>query len=169
MKQKSLLSALAAALGMSTGLGSVALAATCEFTIGGDDQMRFVKPDAPTELYKTMEADASCKEVKVTIKNIGKLPKQAMGHNWILTSTPWAEVAPEAAKAGLAADYVPKTDKRVVAYTKLVGPGESDTVTFKTDKLEKGKAYDYLCGFPAHANAGMVGKFTLKAKGSASH
>lgn len=154
-----------AALLLGTLLSAPAFGANCAFTIGGNDQMQFVKPDAPTEQFKTMEADASCKEIKVTIKNIGKLPKQAMGHNWILTAEPWQQVAAQASTAGLQADYVPKDSKLVIAHTKLVGPGESDTVTFKTDKLEKGKTYNYLCGFPAHANAGMNGTFTIKGGG----
>jgi azurin len=36
--------------------------------------------------------------------------------------------------------------------------GESDTVTFKTDKMKKGGAYVFYCTFPGHVSM-MSGKF----------
>jgi azurin len=61
-------------------------------------------------------------------------------------------------------DYVPtddETKKEVIAHTKLVGGGESDTITFTAPK-EPG-AYPYICSFPGHF-ALMQGVFTVKAK-----
>jgi azurin len=53
---------------------------------------------------------------------------------------------------------VPAGDKRVLANTKVVGGGESATVTFSTSILKKGESYMYLCTFPGH-NSSMRGVF----------
>jgi len=52
-------------------------------------------------------------------------------------------------------------DTRVIAHTKVVGGGESTTVTFATSALKKGQAYKYLCTFPGH-NALMNGDFLIQ-------
>ena len=52
--------------------------------------------------------------------------------------------------AGPANDYVAPGDKRVLARTKVVGGGESTSVTFPTSILKPGGAYKYLCTFPGH-------------------
>jgi azurin len=49
-------------------------------------------------------------------------------------------------------------DKQVLAHTKLVGGGESASVTFPTSILQKGGDYKFLCTFPGH-NALMRGTF----------
>jgi azurin len=86
-----------------------------------------------------------------------------MGHNWVLVSTPdLTAVANAGMSAGLAANYVADADKRVLAHTKVIGGGESASVTFATAALKKGGDYSYLCTFPGH-NALMRGKFKLGA------
>jgi azurin len=54
---------------------------------------------------------------------------------------------------GVANNYVASGDKMVLASTKLVGGGESATVTFPTSILKKGGSYAYLCTFPGHNSA----------------
>jgi azurin len=162
-------SSVVVAVTASFALGSAAFGKSCTMLIGGDDQMRFVNVDKPTEVMKRIEIGAECTEVKLTLKHVGKLPKEAMGHNWILTSATWQDLATAASKAGLAAEYVPQNDPRVLAATKLVGGGQATDVTFSTAKLERGKEYDFLCGFPAHAVAGMNGKLVVKGGASPAH
>ncbi|HRE82401.1 MAG TPA: plastocyanin/azurin family copper-binding protein, partial [Opitutaceae bacterium] len=48
----------------------------------------------------------------------------------------------------------------VVAHTKLLGPKQSDEITFKVPS-EPGD-YPYVCSFPAHAMAGMKGVLVVK-------
>jgi len=97
--------------------------------------------------------------VQLTLKHTGKLPKEAMGHNWVLTKTEdLTAVANAGLSAGVANNYIQQGDKRVIAHTKVVGGGESDTITFPTSGLQKGGAYSYLCTFPGH-NALMRGTF----------
>jgi len=63
-----------------------------------------------------------------------------------------------AAMGAVDTDYVPADSKEVIAYTKIIGGGESVTITFDTP--EKG-TYDFLCTFPGHF-ALMQGKFIVE-------
>ena len=70
-----------------------------------------------------------------------------------------SDLALEAAKAGPAKEYFPESKKdEVLAHTKLLGPGESETIYFTAPV--KG-VYDYVCTFPGHF-ALMKGKMTVK-------
>ncbi len=104
-------------------------------------------------------------EVKVTLTNIGTMPKSAMGHNFVLLEK---GVDPnefvDAAAATAEADYIPESMKdKVIAHTKLLGPKQSDEITFKAP-TEPGD-YTFLCSFPAHFNSGMHGVLAVKAEG----
>lgn len=101
-------------------------------------------------------------EIKVILTNIGSMPKQAMGHNFVLLhkgTDPKAFV--DAAVAAAATDYIPagQADK-IIAHTKLLGPKQSDEITFKAP-TEPGE-YTYLCSFPAHFLTGMKGVLVVK-------
>jgi azurin len=54
----------------------------------------------------------------------------------------------------------PKNDARIIAHTKLIGGGETTTVSFPTAKLKKGGDYTFFCSFPGHW-AQMKGKLTF--------
>ena len=114
------------------------LAAECKITVEGNDMMQFNT--------KAIEVPASCKDFTVTLSHVGKLPKASMGHNWVL-SLPADEAAinADAIKAGAAADYFKADDARVIAHTKMVGGGESDSVTFPVSKLKAGESYAFFC------------------------
>lgn len=145
-----------AALAMMTGpalllvCNPAAAADACKLEISGTDSMQYDK--------KELVVPVSCKEVTVTLHHTGKLPAAAMGHNWVLVSTPdLSAVAAAGMGVGAAADYVPAGDKRVLAHTKLIGGGQTTSVTFSTSGLKAGGDYSYLCTFPGH-NALMRGK-----------
>ena len=143
-------------LAAATLLGALAVplyaqADPCQLEISGNDQMQYDKQE--------LSAPASCKEVTVTLHHSGKLPKEAMGHDWVLVNTAdMAAVANAGLGAGLANDYVAPGDKRVLAHTKVIGGGQSTSVTFPASILKKGGNYSYLCTFPGH-NALMHGTF----------
>ena len=145
-------------LAAATLLGACALplyahADPCKLEISGTDQMQYDKQE--------LTAPGTCKEITVTLHHAGKLPKEAMGHNWVLVNAAdFAAVANAGMSAGLASNYVAAGDKRVLAHTKILGGGESDSVTFPTSILKKGAEYKYLCTFPGH-NALMHGVFKL--------
>ena len=123
----------------------------CQLEISGNDQMQYDK--------QLLTVPASCKQVTVTLHHTGKLPREAMGHNWVLVSAAdFNAVATSGTAAGLANDYVQPDDKRVLAHTKTIGGGQTTSITFPTSVLKPGGDYRYLCTYPGH-NALMRGTF----------
>lgn len=119
------------------------LAAECSVDIAGNDQMQFDK--------KEITVSKSCKQFTVNLKHPGKLAKNVMGHNWVLTKQADMQGAVnDGMAAGLDNNYVKKDDARVIAHTKVIGGGESDSVTFDVSKLAAGQDYAYFCSFPGH-------------------
>lgn len=142
-----------AALLMLAGLSSSVLAADCSAEIEGNDAMQFNKA--------SISVPQSCKQFTVKLKHSGKLPKTAMGHNWVLSKTADVQgIATDGMAAGAAKNYVKDGDVRVIAHTKVVGGGESDAVTFQTAKLKAGESYTYFCSFPGHSGI-MKGSLQL--------
>ncbi|MDO2948088.1 azurin [Aeromonas simiae] len=130
----------------------VLAADACSLTIEADDAMKF-STDA-------MSVPASCQEVTVTLKHVGKLPVTAMGHNWVLAATADLQgVATDGMSAGAASGYLKEGDPRVIAHTQLIGGGESSSVTFPAKDLA-GKDLSFFCSFPGHW-AIMKGSFKL--------
>lgn len=141
---------LAAALALAAGGAS---AAQCDIEIEGNDAMQFNK--------STIAVPTSCKQFTVKLKHVGKLPKAAMGHNWVLVKAGDLQgVAADGIAAGVDKGYLKPGDARVIATTKLLGGGESDSVTFDVAKLKAGDSYAYLCSFPGHSSL-MKGTVTL--------
>jgi azurin len=124
----------------------------CKLEIAGNDQMQFDK--------KELTVAKDCTSVELTLKHTGTLPAASMGHNWTLSKTSDATgVGNDGLAAGLAANYLKPNDPRVIAHTKIVGGGQSTSVTFPTSKLKAGESYTYICTFPGHA---ALMKGTLK-------
>jgi azurin len=114
-----------------------------EIVITGNDAMQFD--------LKKMEASPG-EKIKVTFKNIGSIPKIAMGHNWVLLKKDTDALAfgqKVLASGGSATNALPKSLLgEVIAHTDVLGPGESESVTFQTPS-EPGD-YEYVCTFPGH-------------------
>jgi len=127
-----------------------AFAKVCTLTIEGTDTMQYTKT--------SLTVAADCVEIKLTLKHNGKLPKAAMGHNWVLTKTADMDAIVKASiAAGPTKDYLVSGDPKIIAHTKLLSGGESDTITFKASLLTKGGDYTFFCSFPGHAGL-MKGK-----------
>ena len=62
--------------------------------------------------------------------------------------------------AGVAADYIKPGDARVIAHSKLVGGGESATISFPVGKLGGAGPYAFFCSFPGH-DAMMKGSIAV--------
>ena len=113
----------------------------CKLEIAGTDQMQYDK--------KELAVGADCTKVELTLKHTGKLPANIMGHNWVLSKTSdMMGVVNDG--ANVTPDHVKANDPRVIAHTKVVGGGQSDTVTFSTSALKKGESYSFFCTFPGH-------------------
>ncbi len=131
-----------------------AFARVCPLTVDSDDSMRF----AQTEL----RVAADCTQVRLTLRHSGRVPATAMGHNWVLTRTAdYRQVAIAGGRARLADSYLPKDDPRVIAYTRVIGGGETTTITFPVRGLQRGGDYTYFCSFPGHWNV-MRGKLVVE-------
>lgn len=91
-------------------------------------------------------------EVKLTLKHVGKLPKAAMGHNVVILKAgtdamQWGLGVP--GKGGTVANgYIPTDKSPIIAYTDLIGGGETTTVTFTAP--DKPGSYPFVCTFPGH-------------------
>jgi azurin len=100
-------------------------------------------------------------KVQLTFKNIGKLPKETMGHEIALLA--WNTDAAKFVEDGLAHPetgfIAPDQESKVLAHTKLLGPGESDIITFTAPRIPA--SYDYVCTFPGHLASGMKGRMTV--------
>jgi len=130
-----------------------AFAKTCSVTIDSTDQMKYSQAE--------IRLGGDCTQVKLTLRHTGKIAANVMGHNWVLAKTSdFRPLAIAGGKATLADSYLPKGDARAIAHTKVVGGGESTSITFPTRGLEKGGDYTFFCSFPGHWNV-MKGKFVF--------
>lgn len=144
-----------ATLALCASAGAPALAADCATTVEANDMMQFNT--------KSITVPKACKNFTVTLRHTGKLPKTAMGHNFVVTlATDLQAVGADGMKAGAAADFIKKDDARVIAHTKLIGGGESTTVELPVAKLRAGTDYAFFCSFPGHASV-MKGTLKLQA------
>ncbi|MEN9937476.1 MAG: hypothetical protein RLZZ387_4055 [Chloroflexota bacterium] len=104
----------------------------------------------------TLTATAG-QEVTVTFKN----NSSAQQHNWVLVNggdDVAAAVDEEAVNAG-PPDYLPAEKTNIVAATKMLQPGASETVTFTAPAAG---TYTFICTYPAHYAGGMKGTLTVQ-------
>jgi len=123
-------------------LGGNAWSQECSLAIEGNDQIQFNK--------KELRVSKSCKEVTVTLKHVGQLAANVMGHNWVLTATADYQAVAAAGQAAGPPNYVPAGDARVLAHSNVVGGGQETSVKFDISKLTPGGDYTYFCTFPGH-------------------
>lgn len=126
-----------------------------EFTVEADDKMTFN--------VKELEVQAGQK-VRITLHNVGSIPKVAMGHNFVVLNrgVALATFAPKVMPpAGtIENDYLPQEARKdVLAHTKLLGPGEKDTIEFTAPGVPGELVF--LCTFVGHVGT-MNGKILVK-------
>lgn len=115
-----------------------------------------------TMQYNVTEIRAKAgEEIRIVFTNIGKMPKQAMSHNWVLLKpmdlsafNAWAMSA-----ATKTPTYLPEDKSAILASTKMLGPGETDTIEFAAPS--QAGEYPFLCTFPGHF-AIMKGKLIVE-------
>jgi azurin len=120
--------------------------------INGNDQMRF----DVTEIVV-----APGERLQIVLTNVGRMPKQAMAHNWVLLRPLSAAELDRFAAAAVAhpPEYLPPDRSAVLAHTRMLGPGERDTLDL-TAPLEPGE-YVYVCTFPGHVTL-MRGRLIVR-------
>ena len=121
-----------------------------QIVIESNDQMRFNLSEITVKHGQI---------VVLTLKHVGKLPKAAMGHNWVLLR-PDTDLATFAMSAMKAKDneYVPVEAPEVMVNTILLGGGEMTTIEFEAPAPG---SYSFICSFPGHY-ALMQGTFTVE-------
>ncbi len=122
-----------------------------DVVIEGDDNMRFNT--------KRIVVNGG-EKVKITLKHVGKMSKELMGHNLVILKK-GTDLNAFGQKANAAKDteYIPADMKdAIIVHTEMIGGGEETTIEF--DAPEAGE-YDFLCSFPAHY-AIMRGKFVVQ-------
>ena len=124
---------------------NAAVSNTIELT--ANDQLKFDKIELHVKANE---------KVTLTLKNIGTMPKESMAHNFILLKD-GTDLAAFVASAINAPDHIPASDPAIIAHTKLLGPGESDTIEFTVPA----GSYTYICSFPGHYLT-MTGSLTAE-------
>jgi len=116
--------------------------------LNSNDQMKFDK--------KIIRVNAN-ESVTLTLNHTGRFAAISMGHNFVLIKKD-VDVDEYAIRAIMARDnnYIPEGGDEI-AYTKMLGGGESDTITF--DAPEPG-TYTFICSFPGHYQI-MMGEFIV--------
>lgn len=113
--------------------------------------------------FNVKEIDATPgQKIRVKLTNEGTLPKDGMGHNWILLDSE-SEAGPYAtmAMSARSTEYEPKAlASHVLASIPLLGPKETGEVSFCAP-LKPGK-YPYICSCSGHSMAGMKGYLIVK-------
>ena len=125
----------------------------CSVEISAGDAMQF----SSTEIV----LKESCAVITVTLIHTGKLPAAGMGHNWVLTrKSDFRGVISDGIDAGASNDFIKEGDPRVLAFTRLIGGGETAAVSFSTRGIEVGEKYIFFCSYPGHWGI-MKGTFLL--------
>jgi len=101
----------------------------------------------------------SGKLVRLTLKHIGKLDVQLMGHNFVLLKNN-VDIIEFANKAAMASknQYIPVESDEVIVYTDMIGGGQETTIEFLPPDVG---VYNFICSFPGHY-AMMKGKFIVE-------
>jgi azurin len=101
-------------------------------------------------------------KVVVELRNDGTIPKEVMGHNWILLK-PGADSAAyaQAAMTAKAENYEPRSlADKILAAIPLLGPKESGRASFTAPQAPGN--YPFFCSAPGHFAAGMKGMLVVK-------
>jgi azurin len=135
---------------------SMAHAEVCKMSVETNDAMQYS--------VREMTVPANCSEVEVSLRHSGKLAAKIMGHDWVLArAQDMSGIVSAGMSAGFKHGYLPENDKRIIAATKIVGGGESTSVTFSTTLLQVGTRYVFFCTSPGHASV-MHGTFLFGEK-----
>jgi len=139
-------------LGITAGLRAETPGAMT-VAISGNDTMKYS--------VTKIEAHPGQK-ITVVLTNEGNLPKETMGHNWVLLNAGANPVAYANLAASAKADnYQPKAfASHVIASIPTLGPKETGKVIFTAPSAPG--SYPYLCSFPAHCASGMKGVLIVK-------
>lgn len=109
-------------------------------------------------VFDTIKISAKVNQpIKLTFKN-GASKNSGLQHNWVLAKIGTADdVSTASLNAGVDKGWLAESPN-VIAHTKLLNSGESDTIEFNAPS-EAGD-YPFLCTFPGHSQT-MKGVLTV--------
>ena len=129
---------------MPTNGKPAATVSNCSTEIEASDAMQYN--------VGSIAVPSSCTNFKITLKHTGKLPVASMGHDVVITKqSDMQAVDQESAAAGLDNGYIKAGDSRIIAHTKLIGGGQTTSVSFPVSKIKSGGPYVFFCSFPGHS------------------
>lgn len=130
----------ATSAGTPTGTTAAAGGPTQTLSLGTDGNNLYFN-------QKSLDVKAGSK-IQLTFTN-NATADSGLTHNWVLTKPGTADqVASAGMQAGDANGWIPNSPD-IIAHSKLLKSGESDTVTFTAPPAGD---YPYLCSFPGHAS-----------------
>lgn len=111
-----------------------------QIELSGNDAMQFDKKEIRVPVGE---------KVTLVFKHTGKMDKAVMGHNFVLLNKGVdMEAFAQKAATSTETDHIPADEvSNILAHTKMLGGGESDTIEFTVNEAGE---YDFLCSFPAH-------------------
>ena len=131
-----------------------AVVADCATEIEGNDAMQYN--------VSSIVVPTSCTDFKITLKHTGTMPATAMGHDVVITKmSDMKAVDVDGMAAGAPAGYVKADDPRVIAHTKVIGGGETTSVSFPVSKIKGDGPYEFFCSFPGHSSV-MKGSISVQ-------
>jgi len=134
------------------------------FSSGIQDGVRTIEVTGMDNLKydKTLIEVSPGETIRLVFKVESNVPPQAMSHN--IAILPQGMDADTFAMASMGArdnEYIaPDYEDQLIAYTEMIGGGETSTVEFTVP--ETAGDYDYICTFPGHYQGGMVGILRVK-------
>lgn len=128
---------------------SVAAAANAKQAVVADCATTLEANDAMQYNANAIVVPSSCTQFTINLRHVGTLPVAAMGHNVVVSKeTDMAAIAADG--AAFTPDHVKAGDTRVIANTKMIGGGESTSVTFDVAKVKDAGPFKFFCSFPGH-------------------
>lgn len=158
MKKVILASFVALSLAIVSCSDTTQTSNTASTTTTATEEMNIVDGKIVLELYagddmkfntKVLKAKVG-QPVKLFLKHTGTAPVTSMGHNVVILKpeTSVGKFANAAIDAKETA-YIPAGfEQDVVAHTKMLGGGETDTIEFTFDAAGE---YVFMCSFPGHS------------------
>ncbi|MEO1483693.1 MAG: plastocyanin/azurin family copper-binding protein [Myxococcota bacterium] len=127
---------------------------------GGVAKVRVAVSNGLAYPFDEIRIPAGTKTIEITLVHEGNVPVTAMGHNivFLKPGTDGEQFALASSTARDSGFIAADMKGSVVANTKMIGGGESDTIRFRAPAAGE---YPYLCSFPGHY-ALMNGKLIIE-------
>ena len=134
------------------------------FSTGLQDDVRTVEVTGMDNLKydKTLIEASPGETIRLVFKVESNVPPAAMSHNIAILPQDMDNNARAMASMGARDnEYIaPDYEEQLIAYTEMIGGGETSTVEFTVP--DTAGDYDFICTFPGHYQGGMVGILRVK-------